>query len=71
MGRETLHWAFQDPLRIRILEFAECKDPPPPSVSELKGALEGEFEDLSIRQVAYQDALLRDAGLLPRPRRRG
>ncbi len=65
-----MFWAVEHPLRLRILEFADREGQLSLSASELKEALEGEFENLQIDQVAYQLAQLRDAELLPRPMRR-
>lgn len=66
-GREKWHWAAKHPLRLAILGLAQGESAPSRSASELKEALENEFEDLEVSQVAYQLTQLQDAELMPRP----
>lgn len=64
-------WAFESPLRIRILELVARQPTIRQSASDLREALSAEFEDLETRQVVYQLAQLHDAELLPRSSARG
>ena len=57
--------ALENPIAIRVLELSTREPGRRPSAFKLRTELAGDFGELEVRQVAYQLARLRDAGLLP------